>query len=70
MLLAWGSGSGLAAQVYDVTSGEPVGDQFSIDVPDHPWQSFKAFPDGSVAFASVESASSTIQVARVLPCAD
>jgi hypothetical protein len=70
MLLAWGSGSGLAAQLYDSTSGAPVGDQFSIAVPDHPWQSFKAFPDGSVAFASVGAASSTIQIARVLPCAD
>jgi hypothetical protein len=70
MLLTWGAGAGLAAQVYDTTSGDPVGDQFSIAVPDHPWQSFKAFPDGSVAFASVGSASSTIQVARVLPCAD
>ncbi|HEX5101470.1 MAG TPA: hypothetical protein VFV94_18295 [Polyangiaceae bacterium] len=70
MLLTWGAGSGLAAQVYDSTTGEPVGDQFSIAVPDHPWQSWKPFPDGSVAFASVGSASSTVEVARVLPCAD
>jgi len=70
MLLAWGAGSGLAAQVYDTTSGEPVGAEFTIAVPDAPWQSFKAFPDGSVAWASVGSASSTVQVARVLPCAD
>jgi hypothetical protein len=70
MLLTWGSGSGLAAQIYDTTSGEPVGEQFSIAVPDHPWQSFKSFPDGSVAWASVASASSTVQIARVMPCSD
>ena len=68
MLLTWGSGSGLAAQIYDSTSGEPVGDQFSIAVPDAPWQSWKAFPDGSVAWASVSSASSMVNVARVMPC--
>jgi len=39
-------------------------------VPDHPWQSWKAFPDGSAAVAAVASASSTIQIARVLPCAN
>lgn len=68
MLLTWKSGSGLAAQIYDAGSGAAVGAQFSIPVPDHPWQSWKAFPDGSVAWASVASASSTIQVARVMPC--
>jgi len=70
MLLTWGAGSGLAAQVYDSTTGETVGAAFSIAVPDHPWQSWKPFPDGSVAFASVGSASSTVQIARVMPCAD
>jgi len=70
MLLTWKSGTGLAAQIYDAGTGAPVGDQFSIAVPDHPWQSWKAFPDGSVAWASVASASSTIQIARVMPCAD
>ncbi len=70
MLLTWKSGSGLAAQIYDAGTGAAVGDQFSIAVPDHPWQSWKAFPDGSVAWASVASASSTIQIARVMPCAD
>lgn len=70
MLLTWGSGSGLAAQIYDSTSGAAVGTQFSIAAPDHPWQSWKPFPDGSAAWASVASASSTITVARVMPCAN
>jgi hypothetical protein len=68
MLLIWGSGSSMTAQVYDSTSGATIGSTFTISAPDHPWQSFKAFPDGSVAWASVSSASSTVQVARVLPC--
>lgn len=70
MLLTWKSGSSLAAQIYDSSTGAAVGSQFSIAVPDHPWQSFKPFPDGSVAYAAVGSASSTIQIARVMPCAN
>lgn len=70
MLLTWGSGSGLAAQVYDSSTGATVGSQFTIAVPDHPWQSWKAFPDGSAAYAAVGSASSTVQIARAMPCAN
>ena len=70
MLLTWGSGTGIAAQLYDSSTGATIGAQFTIAVPDHPWQSWKAFPDGSVAWAGVSSASSTIQIARVLPCAN
>jgi hypothetical protein len=68
MLLTWGSGSGLAAQVYDTTTGATVGSQFAIAAPDHPWQSWKPYPDGSAAYAATGSASATIQVARVMPC--
>jgi hypothetical protein len=68
MLLTWGSGSSMAAQVRDAGTGATIGSQFTIAVPDHPWQSFKAFPDGSAAWAGVSSASSTVQIARVLPC--
>ncbi|HEV8550668.1 MAG TPA: hypothetical protein VGQ57_16600, partial [Polyangiaceae bacterium] len=70
MLLTWKSGSGLAAQIYDAGTGATVGEAFSIAAADHPWQSWKPFPDGSVAWASVASASSKIQIARVMPCAD
>jgi len=70
MLLTWKSGSSLAAQIYDSSTGATLGSQFTIAVPDHPWQSWKPFPDGSVAWASVGSASSTIQIARVMPCSD
>ena len=70
MLLTWGSGSGMAAQVYDSSTGAAVGAEFTIAVPDHPWQGWKSFPDGSVAWAGVASASATVQIARVLPCAN
>ena len=68
MLLTWGSGTGMAAQVYDASTGAPIGAQFTINVPDHPWQSWKSFPDGSVAYAGVRAASNSVQVARVMPC--
>jgi hypothetical protein len=70
MLLTWKSGSGTAAQIYDSGTGDPVGAQLAIAVPDHPWQGWKPFPDGSAAWAGVASASSTIKIARMLPCAD
>ena len=70
MLAAWASSATgtMTAQVRDATSGAEVGPTFAIDVPGHPYQSPKTFPDGSVAYAAVGSASSTIQIARVLPC--
>ena len=70
MLVAWESGSAMAAKVLDAGTGAELSTEFPIALPDHPWQSFKAYPDASVAFASVDSASSTVQVARVLPCSD
>jgi hypothetical protein len=70
MLLTWGAGTGMMGQVYDASTGATIGASFSIAVPDHPWQSWKAFPDGSVAYAGVSAAASTIQIARVMPCAN
>src|SRR5207253_1436755 len=71
MLLAWGTGASpasMTAEVLDSSTGASVSAPFTINVPDHPWQSFKAFPDGSVGYAAVGSAASTIQLARVMPC--
>ncbi len=70
MLLTWGSSGSMAAQVYNSTSAAKIGSEFTIDVPDHPWQAWKSYPDGSVAYAAVGSASSTIEIARVMPCTD
>jgi hypothetical protein len=68
MLLAWESGSSMAAQIYDSGSGQAVGDQFTIDVPDHNYQAFKAYADGSVAYPVAGSSSTTIRIARVMSC--
>ncbi|WP_239159484.1 hypothetical protein [Winogradskya humida] len=67
MLMVWGSGSSMAAQVYDAGSGKAVGSKFTIAAKDHDYQAFKAFPDGSAAYAAAGGTSTTIKIARVLP---
>jgi hypothetical protein len=67
MLLAWGSGSEMAAQVYNSGTGAAVGSQFTINVRDHAYMSFKAFPDGSAAYPAAGSTSTSIVIARVMP---
>jgi hypothetical protein len=69
MLLAWESGSSMAAQVYDAATGKTVGSQFTVNVRDHNYQAFKAFPDGSVAYPAAGGNSTSIKIARVLPLA-
>ncbi|GAA4736263.1 hypothetical protein Prum_099040 [Phytohabitans rumicis] len=66
MLLAWESGSSMAAQVYDSGTGKTVGSKFTIGVRDHSYQAFKAYPDGSVAYPAAGSGTS-IKIARILP---
>ncbi|GAA1640600.1 hypothetical protein ACFQY4_22935 [Catellatospora bangladeshensis] len=67
MLLAWASGSSIAAQVYDTAGGKAVGGRFTIGVRDHDYQAFKPYPDGSAAYPAAGSGSSSIRIARVLP---
>ncbi|MDI6101832.1 hypothetical protein QLQ12_24725 [Actinoplanes sp. NEAU-A12] len=67
MLLAWQSGSSIAAQVYDADTGKAVGGRLSISVADHSYQAFKAYADGSVAYPAAGSSNSSIKIARVLP---
>jgi uncharacterized protein YjdB len=68
MLLTWASGASMAAQVFDSATGQPVGGEFSIDANDHSYQAFKAYPDGSAAYPAVGNNSTSIRVARVMPC--
>jgi len=68
MLLTWESGSSMTAQVYDSGTGQTVGGEFPINVKDHNYQAFKAYPDGSVAYPAAGSSNTSIRVARVLPC--
>jgi hypothetical protein len=69
MIAIWASSitGNMTGQVFD-TSGNQVSPTFPIAAPGHPYQSFKAFPDGSAAYAGVGSSSATIQIARVMPC--
>jgi hypothetical protein len=68
MIVSWATGASMTAQVYDSSTGDAVGSSFTVDAADHPCRSSKPFPDGTATYAGVASASSTIQIARVLPC--
>ncbi|HEU5074748.1 MAG TPA: hypothetical protein VFU02_11250, partial [Polyangiaceae bacterium] len=68
MIIAWESGSGMTAQVRSSADGSEVSAPFDIDVPDHRYQAFKSFPDGSVAYAAHGASSQSARIARVLPC--
>lgn len=70
MIAAWASTAtgSMMAQVLDAGTGMQLGSPFAINVPGHPYQSFKPFADGSVAYAGVGSSNSMIQIARILPC--
>ncbi|MEH1124564.1 cellulose-binding domain-containing protein [Micromonospora sp. CPCC 206061] len=67
MLLTWESGSSMAAQVYDASSGTTVGSQFTINVPDHSYQAFKPYADGSTAYPAAGTTNTSIRIARVMP---
>ena len=68
MLLAWGSGGSMAAQVRSMTDGSAVGSQLSIAVNEHPYLAFKPYADGSAAYPASGSDTMSIKVARVMPC--
>lgn len=68
MLLAWESGDQMTAQIYDSATGDTIGDEFPIDVEDHDYHAFKAFPDGSVAYPARGTSATTLRIARVMPC--
>jgi hypothetical protein len=67
MLLAWQSGSGIAAQVYDAGTGKAVGGRVTLAAKDHSYQAFKSYTDGSAAYPAAGSSTSSIKIARVLP---
>ncbi|MFG2041801.1 hypothetical protein [Dactylosporangium sp. NPDC048998] len=67
MLLAWESGSSMAAQAYDAGTGKPVGGQFTVNVRDHNYQAFKAYADGSAAYPAAGANGTSIRLARVMP---
>ncbi|HVY26996.1 MAG TPA: hypothetical protein VHB79_10605 [Polyangiaceae bacterium] len=68
MLLAWGSGQTIAAQVRDLTSGEVIGTQLSLKARDHAFQAFKPAADGSAVYPAAGDTATSVKIARVLPC--
>jgi hypothetical protein len=52
--------------VYDAGTGTTVGGELTVDVADHSYQAFKAYPDGSVAYPAAGSDPTSIKIARVL----
>jgi hypothetical protein len=42
--------------VYDSGTGSTVGGEFTVNVADHNYQAFKAYPDGSVAYPAAGAA--------------
>ncbi|MBI4941248.1 MAG: hypothetical protein HY830_10930, partial [Actinobacteria bacterium] len=69
MLLAWQSGTGMAAQVYNASTGAAIGARITIPVRDHSYQAFKGYSDASVAYPAAGSTSTKIKIARVMPVA-
>jgi len=67
MLLAWGASNTVTAQVRDSGSGALIGSQFTIAVNEQPYQAWKSYPDGSVAYPAY-STSTSVKIARVMPC--
>ena len=68
MAAGWGSGSTITAQVFDIANGNPVSSKFAVNVPNNIYQPFKAYPDGSVAYAAPGTNTRSIRIARILPC--
>jgi len=68
ILLAWKSGTSTAAQIRSATDGAAVGSELTIAIGDHDFGAWKAYDDGSAAYAYAAGNSTTAKVARVLPC--
>ncbi len=69
MVAGWGSAATITAQVFDAASGNEISSQFVLNVPNNIYQPFKAYPDGSVAYAAPGTRTTGIRIARILPCA-
>jgi hypothetical protein len=68
MVAGWGSDKTITAQVFDAARGSEVSPPFEIDLPNNVFHPFKAYPDGSVAYAAPGTSNTGIRVARLLPC--
>jgi hypothetical protein len=59
----------MTAQVRDAgATGAQIGSNFTIAVNDHSYQAFKSYADGSVAYPAAGTNSTSLKIARVMPC--
>jgi hypothetical protein len=69
MLLSYAADDVIAAQVRDAgETGAAIGSEFTLDVQDHDYVAFKAYPDGSAAYPAAGADDQSIEIARVMPC--
>jgi hypothetical protein len=72
MLLTWATSTtatSMNAQVRSAGAGAAtVGSQFTIAVSDHDYMGWKSYSDGSAAYAASGTNSTSVKIARVMPC--
>jgi hypothetical protein len=56
-------------QVRDGSTGAAISQPIAVDVRGNRYQSFRSFPDGSVAYPAPGSTNTKIKIVRVLGCA-
>jgi hypothetical protein len=62
------TGRALFVQTRDRATGDAQGAPLQVSVRGNRYQSFVAYPDGSVAFAAPGSSSTKVKILRILPC--
>jgi hypothetical protein len=55
-------------QTYSAATGEAEGGPYQVDVNGNRYNEFRDYPDGSVAYPTLGSASTKIKIMRILPC--
>ena len=72
MLQTWATSTTAASVNAQVRTADAnattVGSQFTIAVADHDYGAWKSWADGSVAYPATGSNTTSIKVARVMPC--
>jgi len=58
----------LFVQVLDSSTGAAVSSPIRVAAKGNRYHALRAFPDGSVAYASVGASATTLKIVRVLPC--
>lgn len=65
---AYFEGCLIVGRTDSIYGGGTISSQFVLNVPNNIYQPFKAYPDGSVAYAAPGTGTTGIRIARILPC--